>query len=206
MRPLTDDTPKPLLELHGKALIEYHLEALAGSGVESVVINISWLGERIRQHLGNGARYGLEIRYSEEPEALETAGGIVKAMPMLEDRFIVVNADVFTDFDFRLLSDIDSDAHLVLVPNPEQHPLGDFALQGNRLRNEGEVKFTFSGIAKYRKTFFDGINPGRQALAPLLREAANQDRVSTNLFCGEWYDIGTVERLQQLRRKPLNPD
>ncbi|MEM7565259.1 MAG: mannose-1-phosphate guanylyltransferase, partial [Pseudomonadota bacterium] len=152
-----------------------------------------------RQRLGDGRRYGLDILYSEELEALETAGGILQAMPLLDTEFMVVNADVYTDYNFANLVGVDSDAHLVLVPNPLQHPDGDFALEGNRLRNQGEVKYTFSGVAKYQKRFFNGLVSGKQALAPWLREAAQENRVTAEVYQGQWHDIGTIERLEQLR-------
>ncbi|MEM7561510.1 MAG: N-acetylmuramate alpha-1-phosphate uridylyltransferase MurU [Pseudomonadota bacterium] len=204
MRPLTDDLPKPLLELNQKALIEYHLEGLVAAGVKTVVINVCWLGECIRQRLGDGSRYNLNILYSEESEALETAGGILQAMPLLDTEFIVVNADIYTDYGFDNLTLVDSDAHLVLVPNPEQNAAGDFALEGDRLRNQGDVKYTFSGVAKYRKCFFNGLVSGKQALAPWLRKAARNNQVTAEVYQGQWHDVGTVERLEHLRQKVLN--
>jgi len=198
MRPLTDRVPKPLLPVAGKPLIVYHLEALAQAGFDEVVINLSWLGEQIRALLGDGGDFGLSIVYSEEAEALETAGGILQALPLLGERFIVVNADILTDYDFARLRSRDSSAHLVLVPNPAQHPGGDFALDGSRVCNDGEPRYTFSGIALYRREFFTGLTPGKQALAPLLREAAERGRVSGELYAGDWNDIGTPQRLRSL--------
>lgn len=200
MRPLTDHCPKPLLTVNAKPLIVYHLQALQRAGIESVVINVSWLGEQIERALGDGSRFGLRIEYSREVEALETAGGIVQALDKLDDRFVVVNADVYTDYDFSRLLNIEADAHLVLVPNPEHHAAGDFALEQGYLANSGEMRYTFSGIACYRKSFFDGLDQGRRPLAPLLRQAAERKKVTAELYTGQWNDIGTPERLQALQR------
>jgi len=198
LRPLTDTTPKPLLQVDGKALIEYHLEALVRAGFDEVVINLSWLGEQIRDRLGDGTAYGLSIEYSEEPTALETAGGIVQALPLLGERFVVVNADIFTDYDFTRLRTIDSLAHLVLVDNPDHHARGDFSLQGTTVGNDEKGRHTFSGISLYHRDFFTELPTGKQALAPLLRAAIAKGQVSGELFQGKWIDIGTAERLQAL--------
>ena len=198
LRPLTDVTPKPLLEVRGKPLIVYHLEALASAGFTNVVINLSWLGEQIRARLGDGAQFGVSIEYSEEVQALETAGGIQQALPLLSERFIVVNADVFTDYDFAALRTADSPAHLVLVDNPQHNDRGDFSLHQSSVGNSGSPQHTFSGIAQYHRSFFAELEPGKQALAPLLRKAADKGQVSGELFQGTWIDIGTVERLAQL--------
>jgi MurNAc alpha-1-phosphate uridylyltransferase len=198
LRPLTDTTPKPLLQIAGKPLIAYHLEALARAGFSEVVINISWLGEQIRARLGDGAAFGLSIEYSEEPAALETAGGIVQALPLLGERFVVVNADIFTDYDFSRLRAIDSPAHLVLVDNPDHHAGGDFSLHGTSVGNDDSDRHTFSGISQYHRSFFAELSPGKQALAPLLHAAIARGRVSGELFQGTWVDIGTAERLQAL--------
>ncbi|MCP4764947.1 MAG: nucleotidyltransferase family protein [Gammaproteobacteria bacterium] len=198
LRPLTDTTPKPLLEVAGKPLIVYHLEALANAGFSEVVINLSWLGEQIRNRLGDGDRYGLTIEYSEESDALETAGGIVQALPLLGERFVVVNADIFTDYDFSRLRSMDSLAHLVLVDNPDHHVGGDFSLLGATVGNDDSAKHTFSGISQYHRDFFAELQPGKQALAPLLRAAIANGQVSGELFQGNWIDIGTAERLRAL--------
>ena len=198
LRPLTDVTPKPLLEVRGKPLIVYHIEALASAGFTDVVINLSWLGEQIRARLGDGAQFGVSIEYSEEVQALETAGGIQQALPLLSERFIVVNADVFTDYDFAALRTADSPAHLVLVDNPQHNDRGDFSLHQSSVGNSGSPQHTFSGIAQYHRSFFAELEPGKQALAPLLRKAADKGQVSGELFQGVWIDIGTVERLAQL--------
>ncbi len=198
LRPLTDTTPKPLLQVAGKPLIAYHLEALARANFKEVVINLSWLGEQIRTQLGDGAGYGLAIEYSDEPTALETAGGIVQALPLLGECFVVVNADIFTDYDFSRLRATDGPAHLVLVDNPDHNTAGDFCLQGTRVGNDESGRHTFSGIARYHRDFFAELSPGKQALAPLLRAAAARGQVSGELFRGNWVDIGTTERLQAL--------
>jgi MurNAc alpha-1-phosphate uridylyltransferase len=195
LRPLTDATPKPLLEVRGKPLIVYHLEALSRAGFTEIVINLSWLGDQIRGLLGNGADFNLSIEYSEEPDALETAGGIQQALALLGERFIVVNADIFTDYDFARLQQIDSIAHLVLVENPPHHAQGDFTLNESTVSTEGSPRYTFSGISQYHYSFFEGLTPGKQALAPLLFAAAAKQQVTGELFQGNWTDIGTLERL-----------
>lgn len=208
MRPLTDTTPKPLLPAGGRPLIAWHLDKLAEAGVTDVVINHAHLGAMIETALGDGRDYGLSIRYSPEVEALETAGGIATAMPMLGDApFIVVNGDVFTDFPYerlvsasrRLAADASHVAHLVLVDNPTHHPGGDFALDTGLARPEGTPRFTFSGLGVYRPGLFDGIAPGTKArLAPLLVAAMGHDAVSAEHFGGYWLDVGTPARLAEL--------
>ena len=198
MRPLTDTVPKPLLEVQGRPLIVHHLEALSRAGFTEIVINLSWLGNQIRDLLGNGADFNLVIEYSDEPEALETAGGILQALPLLGERFVTVNADILTNYDFARLHQSDSKAHLVLVENPQHNPGGDFSLTDSILGNDGSPRYTFSGIAQYRIDFFEGLTPGKQALAPLLQAAASQQQVTGELFRGSWADIGTLERLQVL--------
>lgn len=195
LRPLTDRVPKPLLEVDGKPLIVHHLEALAKAGFGETVINLSWLGEQIRERLGDGRGFGVAIDYSEEPLALETAGGILQALPLLGERFIVINGDIRTDYDFSRLRDRDSPAHLVLVPNPPHNSAGDFSLGGASVGNDGDARYTFSGIACYRAEFFAGLEPGKRALAPLLRAAAERGDVSGELYRGRWRDIGTADRL-----------
>jgi MurNAc alpha-1-phosphate uridylyltransferase len=202
LRPMTDITPKPLLEVRGKPLIVHHLEALAQAGFDEIVVNLSWLGQRVRDYLGDGSAYKLRIEYSEEPEALETAGGILQALPLLGDNFIVVNADIFTDYDFALLKQIDSVAHLVLVDNPQHNTDGDFSLEQSMVGNNAVPRYTFSGIGRYQRSFFDGLASGKQALAPLLRNAADNKLLTGELYRGEWFDIGTPERLQALNDYP----
>jgi len=198
LRPFTDSTPKPLLEVRGKPLIVYHLEALARAGFNEIVINLSWLGEQIRQRLGAGEAFGVRIDYSEEAVALETAGGILQALPLLGERFVVVNGDIFTDYDFSGLRETATAAHLVLVDNPGHNSGGDFSLDDGMVVNHGKPMHTFSGIAQYHRSFFEGLEPGKQALAPLLRAASDRGQVSGELFRGEWSDIGTAERLAVL--------
>ncbi len=201
MRPLTDTTPKPLLQVAGQALIEYHIEALHDAGIVEIVINHAWLGEQIIQHLGDGSQYGVKIQYSDESSgALETAGGIVKALPLLgDDPFLVVNGDVFTDHTYaNLPTHPEGLAYLVMVDNPPQHPNGDFALNEGRLLAEGEPRLTFSGIGLYEPQLFSGCQPGALPLAPILREAMSRGEVSGEHYTGQWLDIGTPERLAEL--------
>ncbi len=201
MRPLTDTTPKPLLMAGGNMLIEYHLYKLQQAGYSDVVINHAWLGTQIEKALGDGHRYGLQIHYSPEQQALETAGGIVQALPLLGDApFLVVNGDIYSELDYsRLPADIDTLAHLVLVNNPEHHPQGDFVLQQDGLlAANGSGKLTFSGIGIYHPALFAGYEHGRRALAPVLRSAMQQQQVSGEHYKGLWQDIGTPERLQAL--------
>jgi N-acetyl-alpha-D-muramate 1-phosphate uridylyltransferase len=215
MRPLTDDRPKPLLQVGGRRLIEWHLAALARAGIEDIVVNLAWRGAQIREALGDGARYGVHIRYSEEPEgALETGGGIFQALPWLgPEPFWVVNGDVWTDFDFARTPQLDAAALavLVLVPNPPQHPAGDFALRANAHEPAapGDVdaqpasgaRLTFSGLGVYRPQFFDGCAPGRFPLLPLLRAASAAGRLRGQRYDGLWFDIGTPQRLSELDQR-----
>jgi MurNAc alpha-1-phosphate uridylyltransferase len=203
MRPLTDTVPKSLLPVGGKALIAWQLEKLAKAGFREVVVNHAHLGDRIEAALGDGSRFGLTIRYSPEREALETAGGIALALPLLgAEPFLVVNADIYSDYDVGALAGLDLQdrlAHLVLVDNPPQHPRGDFALEAGRVSEAGEHLLTFSGIGVYSPRLFGRIPPGTKvALAPLLRKAMAAGRVSGEHYRGRWHDIGTVERLQAL--------
>lgn len=203
MRPLTDHTPKPLLSVGGKPLIVWHLERLAQAGFRDIVINHAYLGERIEAALGDGSRFGVAIRYSPEGEALETAGGIVNALPLLGDApFLVVNGDVFCEYEFCQLVRQPMDgvvAHLVLVDNPPQHVQGDFVLEQGRLIEEGTDRLTFSGIGVYRPELFAGIVRGSKTkLAPLLYAEIRNQRVTAEHYGGRWVDVGTPERLQSL--------
>ena len=201
MRPLTDDIPKPLLKVAGKMLIEYHLEKLKAANITDVIINHAWLGEKIEKALGDGSRYGLNIQYSAEAEALETAGGILNALSLLgDDSFIVINGDIFCDYDIsKLPISLTGLAHLVLVTNPPQHSQGDFVLTSSgAVKPEGENKYTFSGIGVYHPDLFNGYPNGKLALAPVLRKAMEQNKVSGELYQGGWHDIGTPERLSEL--------
>lgn len=204
LRPLTDTTPKPLIKVAGKSLIEYHLENLAKAGIKDIIINTAWLAEKIHAQLGDGSRYGVSIRYSDEGYALETAGGIINALPLLgEQPFLVINGDIWTDFDFSTLPALKAEylAHLVLVDNPEHNTQGDFSLKNALLKNSGENSYTFSGIGIYRPAFFSGQKEGISALGPLLRQKAKLNLVSAQLYNGLWTDAGSVERLQQLEQQ-----
>jgi MurNAc alpha-1-phosphate uridylyltransferase len=214
MRPLTDRTPKSMLQVGGKPLIFRHLEKLADAGFRTVVINHAHLGEQIESAIGDGGRWNLTIRFSPEVQALDTAGGIRKALPLLhEPVFAVVNADVYSDYDYTRLAEAVRQmqtttlAHLVLVDNPPHHPEGDFSLEGNVVRAGAETLLTFSGIGAYRARLFDPVMPGsRHALAPLLREQMTPGRITGEHHRGEWDDIGTPQRLAdleaRLRRAP----
>ncbi len=212
MRPLTDVTPKPLLQVGGKRLIEWHLEALAKAGVRRVVINTAHLAECFEPALGDGARYGISIRYSREAERLETGGGLLNALPLLDaPRFLLVNGDVFCDVDYARFALAPNDlAQLLMVDNPPQHPRGDFHLDGTRLRNEGEPRLTYAGIGLFDARLLDGWrsvigesedsrrSPPRFGLAPLLRAAMGVDRIAGLKHTGTWEDVGTPERLAAL--------
>jgi MurNAc alpha-1-phosphate uridylyltransferase len=203
LRPLTDNTPKPLLKAGNIKLIEHHLLALSAAGFRDVVINIGHLGQQIIDALGDGSRYQLTIHYSDERNAvLETGGGIFKALPFLKsDPFLVINGDIWTDFDLSSLpTKIDSLAHLVLVKNSDHHPQGDFSLQGNRVHEKKNNKpsWTFSGIGIYSHELFDQCEEGRFPLAPLLRKHMTEMRVTGEIHDGLWFDIGTRERLDEL--------
>lgn len=208
MRPLTDHTPKPLLAVGGKPLIVWHIERLAAAGFCDIVINHAHLGHLIEAALGDGTRFGVSIRYSPEREALETAGGIAQALPLLGAApFLVVNGDVFCDWDLiqtrarieSLLAHPGQQAHLVLVPNPPHHPVGDFALADDRVLPEGAARYTFSGIGVYGPSLFAPVTPGAKSkLAPLLRDAMARGAVSGELHRGRWEDVGTPERLAAL--------
>ena len=211
MRPLTEHTPKPLLRVGGKMLIEWHLEKLADIGVSTVVINTSWLADCFEPALGDGSRWGLRLIYSYEgPEPLETGGGMAKALPHLgTEPFIAVNGDVFCDADFALLpKQPDAIAHLLMVANPEHNPGGDFALQADgRLASDGVERLTFSGIGMYRPELLlrcqsqwrqVGIAHPRFKLAPILRQAMHEGLVTGALHSGLWTDVGTPERLAAL--------
>ena len=200
MRPLTDVTPKPLLRVRGEPLIERHVAGLVRAGIPRIVINLAWLGSHIRDYLGDGARFGARIQYSEEsPQALETAGGIFRALPhLMPGPFAVVNGDIFTDFPFETLSvTVGQDAHLVMVPNPPQHSQGDFGMEQGLASAEG-ARFTFAGIAVYRSEFFADCADGVFPLKPLLLRSIAAKRCAAELYRGVWEDVGTPERLRML--------
>ena len=204
MRPLTESVPKALVEVRGRSLIERHLDRLADAGFRNVVINLGWLGDQIVERIDSGSAFGLQVTYSPEgDDILETGGGIHRALPLLgEDQFLVVNADVYTEMPLppARLADYDH-AHLALVPVPGHKGRGDFDLDDGRVRNgNDDPDYTFSGVAVYRPEFFANCEPGRFPLAPMLRSAAQEDRVSGSVFEGLWEDVGTPERLAALNR------
>ena len=199
MRPLTDNVPKPLLPVGGRPLIAHLIDSLARAGFSELVINHSYLGSEIERALGDGGAHGVSIRYSAEPEgALETGGGVFRALPLLGEEFLVVNGDIWTDYPFeRLVQPPSGLAHLVLVDNPAHHPRGDFALSGSAIDLAGE-QLTFAGIGSYRAGLFAGCTPGRFPLAPLLRRAIADHRVTGERYRGRWMDVGTPERFHAL--------
>ena len=206
MRPLTDTIPKVLLEVRGKALIVRLIEALARSGIREIVINHAHLGHMIEAALGDGRRFGVAIGYSREAEALETAGGIALALPLLGERpFLAVNGDLLCDFDFSALIGTALEqnlAHLVLVANPPHHPQGDFALNGKQVAEAGQSRLTFSGIGLYRPELFSSIRPGSKGqLATLLRAAMARGLVTGEVHRGVWHDVGTPARLSALNER-----
>ena len=210
MRPLTDARPKPLLEVGGKPLIQYHIEALARAGIKDIVINLAWQGELIRRALGTGTSFGVQISYSDEPEgALETGGGILAALPLLgPEPFLIVSGDIWSEFP--LASCIDrlaggDVAHFVLVPNPDFHAQGDFGLEEGRLRDRAP-RYTYANIGVLRGDFFAGRQSGRFALAPLMFEWIRRGRVSGELFAGRWHNLGTPAQLAQLDAQLRAPD
>jgi MurNAc alpha-1-phosphate uridylyltransferase len=206
MRPLTDKTPKPLLVAGGKPLLAWHIEALARAGITDLVVNHAHLGHMIEAAMGNGSGFGVRILWSPEREALETAGGIANALHLLgEAPFLVVNGDIFCDYDFARLASQplapDLLAHLVLVPNPPHHRQGDFCLRDGLVCETGATLLTFSGIGVYRPQMFSGIRRGEKApLAPLLRLAMGGGSVGGEMHGGRWLDVGTPQRLAELDR------
>jgi MurNAc alpha-1-phosphate uridylyltransferase len=204
MRPLTLHTPKPLIAVAGVPLIEYHLRALAAAGFRDVVINHAWLGQQIEDHLGDGAQFGLRIVYSPEGEPLETGGGIFRALPLLgNEPFLVVNGDVWTDYDFHAIpQQVNGLAHLVMIDNPAHHPAGDFILESGVLSDAtpGAATLTYSGIAVLAPAIFADSQPGAFKLAPLLREAMAAGKVTGEHHRGHWVDVGTHERLQEVEQ------
>ena len=207
MRPLTDVIPKPLLKAGGIPLIVWHIEKLAYMGISDIIINIAHLGYQIPEALGDGSDWGVNIEYSDEQEegGLESAGGIVKALPLLGDEtFLLVNGDVFTDYDFQDNRHLAEGilAHLILVPNPEHNPEGDFALDGQRVIDAKQ--YTYAGIGYYSPKLFEGVAYGKSSTIPLLRKAMKEGKVTGELHEGEWLDIGTPERLEFLNAELRN--
>lgn len=205
MRPLTLTRPKPLLEVAGKPLIEHHIVALAAAGVSDLVINVSWLGQQIVDYCAGGERWGVQIHYSREDEPLETAGGIIQALPLLgSEPFLLVNADIWTDYAFAELaatSLAEATARLVLVANPPHNPGGDFSLEADRVIAAGTQTLTYAGIGLYHPHFFAGCEPGKRPLLPLLERAIADRRLFGESFAGVWTDVGTPERLAQLNNR-----
>jgi MurNAc alpha-1-phosphate uridylyltransferase len=210
MRPLTDSLPKPMLSVGGKPLLQYHLEALAKLGISEVIINLAYLGDKIRDFVGNGERFGLHVQYSEEPEPLETAGALLHALPLLgTEPFILINGDVWTDYPLSKLAAYslqdDEDAHLVLVPNPEFHPTGDFSPnpQGRLENTPDHPKFTFSGISLIHPRLISTYPRQRNKfpLGEVLRFGIAHNRISAQVYSGGWSDVGTPERLLELDSK-----
>ncbi len=209
MKKLTDTLPKPLIRVHGKPMIEYHLEQLAGAGIRDVVINLGWLGEKIEAALGDGARFGLKIHYSREGwPALESGGGLLHALPLLGAApFVVVNGDVYTDYPLARLVERARQlpdgtlAHLVLTANPPQNPRGDFVLEGGKVGNAEAGRLTFTGLSVHRPELLAGSTPGHFPILPLWREAAARGQISGELFSGRWSDVGTPERLAELEEQ-----
>lgn len=213
LRPLTDNLPKPLVEVAGKPLIVYHIERLAALGVKEIVINHAWLGQKLEEALGDGSRWQLKIRYSRESEALETGGGIKKALSLLgPDPFLVINGDIFIDALPTIAGQTlslaaiennmrDYQAYLWLVDNPPQHLEGDFSLNEGRVELAGEFSLTFSGIGLYHPAFFDDTPNGRFGLAPLLRQKMNAGWVAGEHFKGYWCDVGTLDRLASINER-----
>ena len=206
MRPLTLHTPKPLLEVGGKPLIVWHIEKLQKIGVQEIVINTAWLGEKLADALGDGSQFGVKILWSHEGEGLETAGGIINALPLLgNEPFILVNGDVWTTMDFAPLLNVQLEndlAHLVLVENPVQHPQGDFTLAANKAYTFEQARsgenLTYSGVAVMHPQMFNGLESGKRPLAPLLKQAMQQEKISAQKLQGVWVDVGTPERLNAL--------
>lgn len=201
LRPVTDVTPKALVEVHGVSLLERHLQRLAAAKIETVVINLGWLGEQIAQRIGSGQQYGLQVVYSPEYDnILDTGGGIKRALPLLEKApFWIINADIFTDMSLpNIKLNPESLAHLVLVPTPAHKSAGDFELRDGKVRNSDNMDLTYSGMAFYRPEFFAKSGGGRFSVVPLLREAADDGLIEGSLFEGVWEDVGTPERLQKL--------
>ncbi len=202
MRPLTLQTPKPLLKVGKLSLIEHHILALKKANITNIVINTFWLAEKIHQQIGDGSHYGVNIQYSnEQGSLLETAGGIKYALRLMDDEnFVVVNGDIYCDYPFKPHQLNKKQAHLILVNNPSHNPNGDFAIEDGLLKNQGEQQYTFSGIGYYSPTFFSQVKQQPTPLAPLLRQAIPKENITAEIYKGEWSDIGTPERLLEINK------
>lgn len=203
LRPITEECPKALVEVRGRSLLERHLDNVRAAGIDTVVINLGWLGEQIEDRVGSGRPYGLNVIYSPEGDnILETGGGIHRALPLLgSEPFLVINADVFTDMTLPPAGLLEHDAgHLVLVPTPAHKDRGDFDLDGDRVIESAKPALTFSGVAIYRPEFFGGCKAGRFPLAPMLKSAAHAGQLGGSLYEGTWEDVGTPDRLAELNR------
>jgi len=202
MRPLTDSLPKPLLHVKGKALIEWHIEKLAKNGFKEIIINIAHLGYKIPEYLQDGSKWGVKISYSDEQMsgALESAGGIKKALPLLGDEpFLVLNGDIFCDYEFNPDFELQGKlAHLILVPNPPHNPKGDFGLKNEDVTNKDDNMYTFSGIGYYHPDFFKDVSLQKSPLTPILRNFIDKNLVNGEVFNKTWHDIGTPKRLQEI--------
>jgi len=204
LRPITDTMPKPLVEVRGQRLIERHLASIKSAGIDTVVINLGWLGEKVVERIGSGSSYGIDVVYSpEDDNVLGTGGGIHRALPMLgSEPFLVINADIFTDMPMSIdpLGSADV-GHLVLVPTPAYKSTGDFDLVETRVRNGTDPQFTFSGVAVYRPEFFADCAPGKFSIVPMLRVAADTGSLRGSIYSGTWEDVGTTGRLAGLNRR-----
>ncbi len=204
LAPLTDHTPKPLIEVDGQSLIEHHINNLVNSGIKEIIVNVSYLAQHIEDKLGDGSRYRASIQYSREPQgALETGGGIVNALSLLDDEpFVAVNADIYTDYNFSYLPPLDGDlAHLVLIENPKHNPHGDFSLdvKSKLCKRENKNAYTYSGIALYSPELFAGFKVSKYSIVPIIEQASKNNQISGTVYKGLWHDIGTTERLNLLQ-------
>ena len=208
LRPLTDRVPKPLTSIGGESLIERHVKRLSESSFDEIVINLSYKGEQIEDHIGNGSEYGIKVKYSREgSQPLETLGGILKAMPILGDvdQFVVINADIWTDYPIHKLREVDLGAHIVLAPKSNLDK-GDFDLNQGLVQNSGSPPFIFTGIAVYRIELFKAITSGKKRLGPVLKMWADQKKLTGEIYYGRWFDIGTVEKLRNAEKEIIKND